>query len=132
MSNSPLTKKLLVKPGNSVLLIEPPDQYAALLGGLPEGAQLISEGLADVVQIFGATRASLEDALPAAIASVRPGGVFWVSYPKVATGRSDLSREILWEVLEPFGWRAVTQVAVDDTWSALRFRPEAEVKSRGG
>jgi hypothetical protein len=59
---------------------------------------------------------------------VRPGGVFWVAYPK--GGKSDLSRNELWTLLEPYLWRPVSQIAIDDTWSALRFRPAADVKSK--
>ena len=43
---------------------------------------------------------------------------------------TDLHRDSLWEALKPTGWRPVTQVAIDDVWSALRFRPEAEVSRR--
>ena len=43
---------------------------------------------------------------------------------KVAT---DLTRDHGWEAFAKAGWRPVTQVSVDDVWSALRFRPLAEV-----
>jgi hypothetical protein len=54
---------------------------------------------------------------------VRPGGILWVSYPKQAKGpRSDLNRDVLREELARRGWQAVSQVAIDDRWSALRFK----------
>jgi hypothetical protein len=43
---------------------------------------------------------------------------------------TDLSRDVFWEALGYLGLRPVTQVSVDDVWSALRFRPVAEVGSR--
>jgi hypothetical protein len=70
----------------------------------------------------------LERTLSTAITAVRPGGVFWVAYPK--GGKSDLSRDEMWELLKPFLWRPVSQIAIDDTWSALRFRPAADVKGK--
>lgn len=37
--------------------------------------------------------------------------------------RSDLNRDTLWPVLVEYGMRPVSQVAVDEVWSAPRFRP---------
>jgi hypothetical protein len=42
----------------------------------------------------------------------------------------DLSREEVWAAMEGTGWRPVSQIAIDDVWSALRFRPIHDVKSR--
>jgi hypothetical protein len=47
-------------------------------------------------------------------------GAFWVLYPK--GGRADINRDSLWPMLVEHGMRPISQVAVDDTWSALRFR----------
>lgn len=130
MADSSLAKKLVIKPGNTVRVIDPPGGYENLLTDLPDGARLLEGGdeQADVVLLFGDSRATLERTLPTAITGVRPGGVFWVAYPK--GGRADLSRETMWSLLEPFLWRPVSQIAIDDTWSALRFRPAADVKSK--
>jgi hypothetical protein len=43
---------------------------------------------------------------------------------------SDLSREEVWAAMEATGWRPVSQIAIDETWSALRFRPVEDVKPR--
>lgn len=42
----------------------------------------------------------------------------------------DLSRDILWKLLEKKGLRPVAAVAIDDVWSAMRFRPPELVKSK--
>jgi hypothetical protein len=50
----------------------------------------------------------------------------WVAYPKGGSGVvTDLTRDRGWEKLRALGLAAVAQVAVDDVWSALRFRPRA-------
>ena len=50
--------------------------------------------------------------------------VFWVAYPKRGSGTSsDLHREKLWELLKAYGLRPVSQVALNDRWTALRFKP---------
>jgi len=125
---SPLARKLLIKPGNRIALVDPPAGYAERLQPLPDDAELveIQPGL-DVVQVFVQDRAALDEAVPA-LDSVRDGGVLWVCYPK--GGRkagTDLNRDLLWEALGSRGLTGVTLVSVDDTWSAMRFRPTSEV-----
>ncbi len=136
--------KLGIRPGSSVHRINPPGDYAVLVEGLPEGAHLVSEPPADVVHAFARTLGELATYGTAAVGAVhpfdqsgsatsgatrRPGpvaGLVWVSYPK--GGASALKRDLLWDAIP--GWRPVTQVAVDDLWSAMRFRPEAEIGKR--
>ena len=60
--------------------------------------------------------------------SVRPGGPLWIAYPKGTSGvKTDVNRDRLWEALRPTGWRPIRQVALDEVWSAMRFRPADEV-----
>jgi hypothetical protein len=52
------------------------------------------------------------------------GGLLWACYPK--GGKADINRDRGWEPLHEAGWHQVTQVAIDDTLSALRFPPLAD------
>ena len=125
---SPLARKLLIKPGSRVAVVNPPAGYAQRLEPLPEGAELVDirPGL-DVVQVFVHDRSALDGAT-AALRSVRDGGLLWVCYPKGGKkAGTDLNRDLLWDALEKVGLTGVTLVSVDDTWSAMRFRPTAEV-----
>jgi hypothetical protein len=125
---TPLAKKLLIKPGSRVALLNAPEGYAERLQPLPEGAELVDlqPGL-DVVQVFARDRAELRRSA-AALTSVRDGGLLWVCYPKGGKrAGTDLNRDILWEELSRSGLAGVTLVAIDDTWSAMRFRPAGEV-----
>ena len=47
----------------------------------------------------------------------------WVAYPKAGKLGTDLNRDILAALLTAEGVQPVRQVAIDETWSALRFRP---------
>ena len=50
-------------------------------------------------------------------------GILWISYPKQSAKKdTDLNRDILREGLAGHGLKAVFQISVDDTWSALRFK----------
>ena len=123
MAGKTAAMKLGIKAGHSVYPINAPADYPTLVGGLPDGAALTTDGPADVVHAFARTRAELTTHGQAAADASRPGGLVWISYPK--GGASELKRDNLWDAIP--GWRPVTQVAVDDLWSAMRFRPESEV-----
>jgi hypothetical protein len=125
---SPLARKLLIKPGHRVALVNPPAGYADRLQPLPDGAEVVAvQPGRDVLQVFVEDRAAL-DRESSALSSVRDGGVLWVCYPK--GGRkagTDLNRDLLWEALGRVGLAGVTLVSVDETWSAMRFRPADQV-----
>ena len=130
MSKTPLNKKLRIQPGHHIMFVNPPPGYIENLGNLPEGVQIL-EGPAvelDFVQLFVKNIAELEELAPAAIKSIRYDGLLWVCYPKKSSKvETDISRDVGWEVMAESGFRPVTQVSIDETWSALRFRPADQV-----
>ena len=126
MPETPLVKKLVIKPHYRMLLLNAPEGYHEQLGTLPEGVEVFTHGKGpfDVVHLFVQQRAELEDQAPAAIEAVKPDGLLWISYPKKTSKvASDLSREVMRETVINFGWQTVTQISIDEVWSALRFRP---------
>lgn len=132
-------RKLGLAPGMRVLLLGSPTEYAVGLEALVPDAEIEAtdgDGLFeaesfDLVQLFCASRADLERLGETAIVAVKRGGRLWVCYPKGGSGvKTDLNRDVRWGPLADAGWRAVTQVAIDPVWSALRFRPESEVGRR--
>jgi hypothetical protein len=130
MADNPLARKLLIKPGNRLLVLNGPPDWLERLQPLPDGVEVAEEpgGPADVVHLFVSYKAEVDAHAPAAMEATRPGGVLWASYPKrSAKVATDLTRDEGWEAFAEAGWRPVTQVAVDDVWSALRFRPVADV-----
>ncbi|MBJ7598922.1 MAG: hypothetical protein DLM67_16325 [Candidatus Nephthysia bennettiae] len=128
-----LARKLLIRSGARALVINPPDGYLDLLSPLPAGASVAAsgEGPFEVVQLFARTRRDLDAGIAQAMSTAGSDGILWVSYPKLASSSaSDLSRQAVWEALDGTGWEPVTQVAVDETWSALRIRPSERVGAR--
>jgi hypothetical protein len=114
-------EKLLIKPETTLWASDP--GKARLLGPLPEGVREVrGPGEASTALLF----ADDEDALRGLLAS-RTASEFaapaaaWVAYPK--GNRTDINRDTIWAILAEHGMRPVTQVAIDETWSALRFRP---------
>ncbi len=133
---APLARKLGVRAGLRLLALDPPAGFRDSLAPLPEGAEVAEEpaagGTFDVVVGFVAARAEVAETAETARAVLADGGVLWLAYPKGGSGvETDLSRDRGWEPLGDAGWRPVSNVAVDEVWSALRFRPESEVGTRG-
>jgi hypothetical protein len=123
-----LLEKLNVKAPAAVLLINAPEGYRASLEPLPGGVAVTDEagGRFDAVQYFARNSGELLALLPQAAAALKPGGMLWISYPKKSAEiETDLGREEVWIPLVEEGWQAVRQVAVDDVWSAVRFKQAA-------
>ena len=133
MSETNLLKKLRLAAGQKALVLNAPAGYLQSLGELPSGVTLSTQagGSFDFVQLFVKDRVELERLGPAAFQSVKYDGLLWVCYPK-QTGKikSDLNRDSLWKLMEPTGFSPVMQIAIDETWSALRFRPAEKVENR--
>lgn len=129
-----LIKKLLIKPSGRVLIVNAPEGYLNRITPLPEGATLAEADAAgcDLVQLFCRNKADVDALAAAAIAAVKPGGVLWLCYPKRGPKvQTDINRDTGWETVKGAGWGPVMQIAIDDTWSALRFRPEADIRRTG-
>ncbi|WP_309121987.1 hypothetical protein [Paenibacillus sp.] len=126
-------KLMLHKAQRPLALNVPGGDYEKLLGGLPEGATVETEpsgenGAYDFVHLFVTSVAELEAKGPLALAAIRHDGVLWFSYPKKTSKiKTDINRDAGWKVVRTEGYEAVTQVAIDDTWSALRFRPASAI-----
>jgi hypothetical protein len=127
---TPLVKRLQIKPRHRVRIFNAPDNYQMLLDELPEGVAVSDsgEGPFDVVHLFARNSDVLNREAQSAMAALKPGGVLWISYPKISSKvETDITRDRGWDVMTAAGWRPVTQVSIDDIWSALRFRPLSEV-----
>ena len=107
--------KLQLKEGETVRLVNAPDD-------LDLGLATASRG-SDAVLVFVRNRAELEQHSQTALDHAVDDRLTWIAYPKAGQLDTDLNRDILWELLDGKGVRPVRQVALDDTWSALRFRP---------
>lgn len=128
---SPLAKKLQVKAGKHWLLFNAPANYLTLLEPLPEGVTVSLEpkGTFDGVQLFVKNSAELIESLKVMVAALRPDSVFWVIYPKKSSGiKSDMEMMSSWNAPADHGLEPVASAAVDETWTALRFRPIGQAK----
>ena len=117
MSDKPLAQRLQVKPGRTLAVLDAPPGFAVA------DAPSASLQIADVVLAFTADRSRLEAAMTDCAAKARPDAIFWIAYPKLTSAlKADLSRDIIHTLSPALGWDAVAQIAVDDDWSAMRFK----------
>ena len=133
MTTRPLTERLNLTGQLRALIMNAPKGYRTLLGPLPPDITVNTKpsGRYDFVHLFVNNREELAALGPAAMNAVKPMAIFWISYPKkTAKTDTDISRDEGWEVVTDAGFETVAQVAIDDVWSALRFRPAAEVGKR--
>jgi hypothetical protein len=132
MQSDAVLKKLRVPLNENLLIMNAPTQFSAMINHLPYDTNPVPKknGTYDFVAVFGANQAELRQNLSAVKEAGKYDCLFWACYPK-GTGqiKSDLKREIVWDAVQTIGLRCVTQVAIDDTWSALRGRPHAAVGS---
>ena len=79
--------------------------------------------------MFVKDKAEFEKFIVLTIDRLEYDSIFWIAYPKGTLSiKSDLNRNKLWPLIKPFGLRPVSQIAVDNDWSAMRFRPIEKVK----
>jgi hypothetical protein len=132
MAERSVAQKLLLKPGQRIAVVGTPGDYAALVGGLPDGATLTAEPTrdADVLHLFVTDRADLAARWPAVARAMGPDTTLWISYPKRGPGvTTDLTRDVGWAPVRASGYDPVTQVAIDERWSAMRYRHDPALRA---
>jgi hypothetical protein len=87
------------------------------------GAARVDVAEADVVLLFAPDRAALDKALPGVLKRIKADAIFWLAYPKLTSKlAADLSRDVIHTLAPKHGLDTVSQIAVDDDWSALRLK----------
>ena len=130
-SGTPLPKKLGIKEGSLLATVHAPEGFEATLGALPPEAEWrtrLSPGL-DVVVAFYTSGATLAKEWSKLTDAVTPNGTVWVAWPKKASKMpTDITEDVLRELLLPSGWVDNKVCAIDDTWSGLRFALRRELR----
>ena len=128
-SGTPLFKKLGIKAYHKVYLQNPPNNYLALLGGLPENVVFLDalNEKADLIHIFAERAEEMENALLTFKDEIVKNGSIWVSwYKKAAKLPTDITEDVIRNTALAIGLVDVKVCAVDEKWSGLKLVIRAE------
>lgn len=118
-STKSVVEKLRYAPSmRAAILNAPPNYIVQFQGELHERL----DGQYDFLQVFATRRDDLLQQGPLWKNALKQNGIFWLSYPKGKIVPTDLNRDIVRTTLEQVGLEVVSQVAVDEVWSALRAK----------
>jgi len=123
-SGTPLAKKLGIVEALTVVALNPPKHYAALLEPMPDGARIVARTPKSpaFVHLFTTKRGDLATQLTRLRKSLVPSGTVWVSWPKKASKvPTDITEDVIREVALPMGFVDVKVCAVTETWSGLKL-----------
>ena len=88
-------------------------------------------GQADVIVLFTKSRSELEQRVPDLGDSVFPAGGLWIAWPKRSSKvPTDLTEDVLRQVVLPTGMVDNKVCAVNEVWSGLRFVWRREMRSQ--
>jgi hypothetical protein len=133
MTISALFKKLNLRDPTEIVVVNAPASFE------PELAKLDSVRVArdpakvkkvDFALAFAITQAELDRASRELTAKAEGDAILWIAYPKGTSKRykCEFNRDSGWTVLGNAGFESVRMVAIDEDWSALRFRRKEYVK----
>jgi hypothetical protein len=110
-----LDKKLQLKDGQTIAVLHNP-------GPVDISASPASADVADAVLVYVVSRSDLEERIGTLTAADYRGALAWLAYPKAKQLGTDLNRDLIHDYAPAHGLDTVRQVAIDDTWSALRLK----------
>ena len=125
MEKEAIFKKLKFGIAENNLIVNAPEEYLAILEGfnfdtVPDETKIRKY---DFVQVFASSQSEMEVLVKSVAQAGKHDCLFWACYPK-STGKQkyNLNRNAVWDALGLAGLRPVSQVAIDEKWSALRGR----------
>jgi hypothetical protein len=130
-------EKLNLTDQQEILVLHAPESFQPELARLP--VLNIHHHIESVPEIgfllAFVTRKSEVDALAKAVAARTHGdAIVWFAYPKGTSKKytCDFNRDTGWDALQALGFDTVRAIAIDEDWTALRFRRVEYIKSAGG
>ena len=123
-SGTPLPKKLGIKDGSRIALINAPKDFESELGELPDNVEFIKRPTKslDIILFFVLTERALARDFAKHAARLTANGMLWIAWPKKSSGViSDLSEQRVREIGLNVGLVDVKVCAIDETWSGLKF-----------
>ena len=128
-------KKLNYKGSEQVVVLDSPESFYKQLEEWKQTGLVVQEHIPDSlvnwVMIFVTEQEAIERWVESIAPLLEGDAIVWMAYPKGTSKRfkCDFKRDTGWESLGKAGLEGVRQVAIDEDWSALRFRKAEYIKS---
>ena len=113
-----LARKLNLKPGMKVRIVGKPADVNL------QGVAGTGSAKTEAVLVFVKTKEEVDSRAGPAVDAAKEDRIAWIAYPKAGKLDTDLNRDILWRHLLGKGIQGIRQIALDEVWSAMRFRPK--------
>lgn len=123
-SSTPLPKKLGIKEGSRVGLVNAPKNFRDELGELPDGVEFVKRltDSLDIIIFFVLSERELARDFARLAGKLKKNGMIWIAWPKKSSGvKTDLSFEPVQRIGLDAGLVDVKICAIDETWSGLKF-----------
>ena len=121
-SGTPLPKKLGIKDGHRVCLVDAPAEVRRELKTVLDQCRIVRDGELDFVMVFTKSSAVLAKEFSRLAKKLAPAGMLWASWPKKSSGvASDLDENKVRDIGLAAGLVDVKVCAVTEVWSGLKF-----------
>jgi len=123
-SGTPLAKKLGIKAGFNIMLINAPEHYFSLFTDLPADLTINNGGSAakDFIHFFTKQKDEYLSFLPELKCKIKPNGMIWISWPKKASKvATDITEDVIRNFALQSGLVDIKVCAVDEIWSGLKL-----------
>lgn len=123
-SQTPLAKKLGIKEGFRVALINAPRNFEATLSGMPDNVKFITRAAKelDLIVLFVSTERVLATDFSKFAARLVANGMIWIAWPKKSSGvETNLTFDRVQKIGLAAGLVDVKICAIDEIWSGLKF-----------
>jgi len=121
-TTTPLIKKLGINEETKILLMNAPKDYMKILES-DISKQLVNKtSEADFVHVFVTTKEELKKSFMKLISETKSNLIIWISWYKKSSGiPTDVTEDVIREIVLPTGWVDVKVCAVTDVWSGLKI-----------
>lgn len=136
-SGAPLPKKLGLKDGQVIGFYDLPEQledlkHAAAFVACDEVNEAkikSSDQIFDAIHFFTKSRQTLDEMARPLMGAIKRDGMVWISWPKKAAKvETDMSEDVIRELLLPIGLVDIKVCAVDAVWSGLKMVIRKELR----
>lgn len=128
-------KKLNLKNQKTVVVLNTPDSFGINLDSIRDEAKIVYSlkevSEIDFILIFVTKQTEIDDLIPKIAPLLQGDAVIWMCYPKGTSKKykCDFNRDTGWQIMGNYDLEPVRMVAIDEDWSALRFKKVDFIKT---